>query len=177
MEVFIEPLQRPQEIVIFGGGHVGKALSRQMKLLDYHVTVVDERPEFASADRFPEADRLFCESGRTALKKIAFHEQLVVLIVTHDHVLDQEILAACATLEWSYLGMIGSRRKAHKALDRLRNEGVSGEIMARIQTPMGLDLGAQTPGEIAVSIAAQIIAHKHGATGMKAMQNEMIAHE
>jgi len=170
MEVFIEPLQRPLEIVIFGGGHVGKALGRQMKLLDYHLTIVDERPEFANADRFPEADRIFCESSRLALKKFSFHEQLVVLIATHDHQLDQEILLECAPLEWSYLGMIGSRRKAQKALDRLRSEGISEEIIARIQTPMGLDLGAQTPEEIAVSIAAQIIAQRHGIETEKAMK-------
>jgi xanthine dehydrogenase accessory factor len=171
MEVFIEPLQRPLEIVIFGGGHVGKALGRQMKLLDYQLTVVDERPEFGNADRFPEADRIFCESSKQAIKKISFHEQLVVLIATHDHQLDQEILVECAPLEWSYLGMIGSRRKATKALDRLRSEGISEEIIARIQTPMGLDLGAQTPEEISVSIAAQIIAQRHGATtNMKVMK-------
>ncbi len=171
MEVFIEPLQRPLEIIIFGGGHVGKALGRQMKLLDYHLTIVDERPEFANSDRFPEADRIFCESSKQAIKKISFNEQLVVLIATHDHQLDQEILFECAPLEWSYLGMIGSRRKAQKALDRLRTEGISEEIVARIQTPMGLAIGAQTPEEIAVSIAAQIIAHRHGATSsMKAMK-------
>lgn len=170
MEVFIEPLQRPLEAVIFGGGHVGKALCRQMKLLDYHVTIVDERPEYANAGRFPEADRIFCEASRLVLKKISFHEQLVVLISTHDHQLDQEMLAACAPLQWSYLGMIGSRRKAQKALDRLRGEGVSEAIIARIQTPMGIDIGAQTPEEIAVSIAAQILAQRHGAAGTESMK-------
>lgn len=170
MEVFIEPLQRPLEVVIFGGGHVGKALCRQMKLLDYHATIVDERPEFANADRFPEADRIFCESSLLALNEISFHEQLVVLIATHDHQLDQEILAACAPLAWSYLGMIGSRRKAQKALDRLRADGIAADIIARIQTPMGISIAAQTPEEIAVSIAAQIVAHRHGAAGTKAMK-------
>lgn len=173
MEVFIEPLQRPLEIVLFGGGHLGRALCRQMKLLDYHVTIVDERPEFANADRFPEADRILCESSRLALKKISFHDQLAILVTTHDHQLDQEILLACAPLEWNYLGMIGSQRKALKALDYLRSEGISEAIIARIQTPMGLQIGAQTPEEIAVSIAAQIIAHRHGATGTQAMKKEI----
>jgi len=169
MEVFIEPLQRRLEIVIFGGGHVGYALYRQMKLLNGRVTLVDERPEFANTDRFPKADRIFCESSRLALKKINFHEQLFMIITTHDHQLDQELLLACAPLPWAYLGMIGSQRKALKALTRLRSEGISEDLIARIQTPMGLNIGAQTPEEIAVSIAAQIIAQRHGASGSASM--------
>jgi len=172
MEVFIEPLQRPLQMVVFGAGHVGRALSRQMKLLDYQITMVDERPELANADRLPEADRILCESCHLALKKISFHDQLVVVIATHDHQLDQELLLACAPLEWAYLGMIGSRRKALKALDRLRQEGISETILTRVQTPMGLRIDAQTPEEIAVSIAAQIIAHHHGAAGPTDMKTE-----
>ncbi len=175
MEVFIEPLSRQLDIVIFGGGHVGRALCRQMKLLDDHVTIVDERPEFANVDRFPEADRIFCESSRQAINKINFHKRLIIVITTHDHQLDQELLAACAPREWAYLGMIGSQRKALKALNRLRSDGISEDVIARIQTPMGLSIGAQSPEEIAVSIAAQIIAQRHGVIGNDSMKKTVIS--
>lgn len=173
MEVFIEPLQQPLEIVLFGAGHVGRALCRQMKLLDYHVTIIDERPEFANVDRFPDADRILCESSLAAVEKITCHDQLAIVICTHDHVHDQNVLLACARLEWHYLGMIGSQRKALKAVARLRSEGIPEEIIARIQTPMGLQIGAQTPEEIALSVAGQIVAHRHGAAGAQSMKKEI----
>lgn len=162
MEVFIEPILSKPEMIIFGAGHTGAALCRLGKFLDFHVTVVDERPEFANREQLPQADTILAKFHKMAFKELAFGKNCYIAILTHDHQFDQEILSFCARQEWAYLGMIGSERKAAKAFERLRADGVTAEVIRKIHSPMGIQIGAQTPEEIAVAIFSEIIATKSG---------------
>jgi len=161
-EAFIEPLVPAQKLFIFGAGHIGSALTKIGKLLGFHVTVVDDRPEFANAERLPDAGHIIGKRYDEAFADLHFDEKTYIVVVTHDHQYDKEVLEYCATQPFAYLGMIGSKRKAKRGLDYLRSRGARPEQIAKIHTPMGLDIGAQTPEEIAVSIAAEIIAVKYG---------------
>jgi len=162
MEVFIEPLELPYRLLIFGAGHIGTALCRLGKYLGFHVTVVDERPEWADPERLPDADEVIAKPYREAVGEQKYGERVFIAVLTHDHVLDEEVLVACAQQPWAYLGMIGSRKKGRHALDKCRAAGVSEETIARIHTPIGFDIGAESPEEIAVSIVAQMLAVKYG---------------
>jgi xanthine dehydrogenase accessory factor len=162
MEVFIEPLELPYRLLIFGAGHIGTALCRLGKYLGFYVTVVDERPEWADPERLPEADEVIAKPYREAVAEQQFGERTFIAVITHDHLLDEQVLVACAQQSWAYLGMIGSRKKGKHALDKCRAAGVPEETLARIHTPIGLDLGAESPEEIAVSIVAEMLAVKYG---------------
>ncbi len=162
MEVFIEPIVAKSNLIVFGAGHTGAAICRLGKFLDFHVTVVDERPEFANQERLPEADKILAKFHKNAFKELTFDKNCYIIIVTHDHQYDQEILNYCARQEWAYLGVIGSVRKAAKAFERLRAQGIEEDIIQKIHSPMGLQIGAQTPEEIAVSLFAEIISIKNG---------------
>ncbi|MFQ5823931.1 MAG: xanthine dehydrogenase accessory protein XdhC [bacterium] len=162
MEVFIEPIITKSNLIIFGAGHTGAALCRIGKFLDFQVTVVDERPKFANQKHLPDADKILAEFHKKAFEILTFSKNSYIIIVTHDNQYDEEILSDCAKQEWAYLGMIGSKRKAAKAFERLRAEGLKEEIIQKIHSPMGIQIGAQTPEEIAVAILAEIISIKYG---------------
>ncbi|MFQ6116602.1 MAG: XdhC family protein, partial [bacterium] len=148
--------------IIFGAGHTGAALCRLGKFLDFRVTVIDERPEFANQQQLPEADKIVAKSHEKAFEELNLGKDSYIIVVTHKSVYDEEIISHCVKQEWAYLGMIGSKRKAAKAFERLRAEGVTENIIRRIHSPIGLQIGAQTPEEIAVAIIAEIIAIKYG---------------
>lgn len=157
MTVFLEPLTPPAHLIIFGAGHIGAALAQVGKLLDFHVTVVDNRAEFANADRLPFVDQIMVGSYGDILHEISFHRQSFIVLVTHKHAHDQEILEYCVQQPFKYLGMIGSKTKVAKAFQQLRQKGVAEEKVARVHSPIGLDIGADTPAEIAIAIAAELI--------------------
>ncbi len=156
MEVYIEPLRPRDRLVVYGGGHVGRALAAQAVALDFDVTVVDDRDEYAEPDRFPGATAL-CTDPRKHAAALETDARTWILLVTHEHALDQDLLELLLPRPWQWLGLIGSRTKITRFFIRLRAAGVDESLFARVSAPVGLDIGAETPEEIAVSIAAELI--------------------
>lgn len=166
--VLIEVSRPMLEVVICGGGHVGRAVAGAARFLGYKVTIIDDRVDFASRERFsdPEVNVLagdFTESLRSLRITPASH----VVIVTRGHRHDEICLREVIGLPATYIGMIGSRRRTTTIRERLRNEGISAELLRRVHAPIGLDIGAQTPEEIAIAILAEIVLVRRGGTGLK----------
>lgn len=157
MSVFIEPLVPAPQLLVFGAGHIGTCLAQMGKLLDFSVTVVDNRPEFASRDRLPWADTIVADEYAAAIDAVEFTDRSYVVILTHKHAHDAEVLELCLKKKWQYLGMIGSRVKVAKVLDQMREKGASDEVLQKVHSPIGIRIGASTPAEIAISILAEII--------------------
>ncbi len=157
MALYLEPLQPPRRVIVFGAGHVGTAVARQLGLLDCRLTVVDERRDWASPDRFGEEVTLVNQPFAAYLTDSPPGPKDHVIIVTRGHEQDQLVLEHCVERQPAYLGMIGSRKKAARALEQLRQRGVAEEAVAAIRSPMGIDIGAVSPEEIAVSLAAELI--------------------
>jgi xanthine dehydrogenase accessory factor len=162
MEVFIEPVEASPEVFIFGAGHVGYQLARLAHETGFRVTVVDDREKFASADRFPEGIRAIVEDIPVWLETNQLPPTAYAVIVTRGHKHDFDALRLLAPAGLRYVGLIGSRAKVKRIYDALRAEGMTADALERIHAPIGLDIGAITPQEIAVSILAELIAVKHG---------------
>ena len=154
-------LEAPASLVIAGAGHVGHALARIAGPLGFSVTVVDDRRDVASIERFPGATLVVGDIARE-LRRLPMDEATHVVIVTRGHKHDADALAAVAESKAGYVGLIGSKRKVVTILKRLAGEGVSEAALRRVHSPIGLDIGAITPDEIAVSIAAELIAVRRG---------------
>ncbi|KLU60359.1 putative xanthine dehydrogenase subunit A [Peptococcaceae bacterium CEB3] len=171
LEVFLDPLIPAQRLLILGGGHIAVPLAQVGQMIGFEVTVVDDRPSFASMTRFPAAARVICDEFGKAIKDYALDGGTFVVIVTRGHRHDKDCLAEVLRNEAppAYTGMIGSRRKVKAVLAELREEGISPALLDSVQAPIGLDIGGQTPEEIAVSIMAEIIMVKYYgySTGLK----------
>ena len=163
--VMVEVHQRPARLLIVGGGHVGKALAVIGNLCGYTIEVVDDRPEFANAERFPEADRISCGRFDEVLQDYPIDPNTAVVCVTRGHKHDETSLRLVAPSAASYVGMIGSKRRVRAVLQHLIEDGLDPASAKRVHTPIGLDIGAETPEEIAVSIMAEIIQARRGGTG------------
>jgi xanthine dehydrogenase accessory factor len=148
-------------LLIVGGGHVGQAVARLATDLDFDVTVVDDRPEYVTPERFPTAEQRMHGDFKETLRGIEVTPSTYCLIVTRGHNHDEEALFHLIDRGARYVGMIGSRRKIKLIFDDLLNEGVSPELLEQVYAPVGLDIGSQTVAEIAVSIAAQLVAHRN----------------
>ena len=159
MEVYMERIDPARRAVIAGAGHVGHALARILTLLEFHVVIVDPRPEWASAERFPGAT-LVHEPFPEGIATLELTPADAVVLVTPGHQHDRESLRRTLDTPAGYVGMIGSRTKVATVFKALREEGVSDEQIARVHAPIGLAIGAETPAEIAVAIAAEIISLK-----------------
>ena len=162
MSIFLEPLISAPDLIIFGAGHIGSALSKVGSLLGFTTTVVDSREEFANRERLPWADRVIAEDYQKALPELSFRDSSYLVILTHRHANDFEILEYCIKKPFNYLGMIGSRKKVATAFQQLRETGITEEFIKRVHAPIGISIGAETPAEIAVAIAAQLIAVRSG---------------
>jgi xanthine dehydrogenase accessory factor len=161
VSVYLEPLLPAGRLVIFGGGHIGLALHKLTPLLGLQAVIVDERSEYAAGQRFPGA-RTICDLPAVAARQLAVGERDSVVVVTHQHRHDLEAVRAVIEARPAYLGMIGSRTKVKKTRDALLADGVPPELLEDLRAPVGLDLGGRTPGEIAVAVAAEIIALRSG---------------
>ncbi len=161
VEVFIEPLLPTPALYIFGGGHVSIPLAKMGKLLDFRVTVVDERPEFANPERFPEADEVIAKSFEKAFEELKIGRSSYLVIVTRDYRSDERALELALRTTARYIGMIGSQAKKETIFSNLQAKGVPKKALDRVHTPIGLEIGAETPAEIAVSILAEIIKVRH----------------
>ncbi len=156
MSVFLEPLNPKPQLFIFGAGHIGAVLSQIAKLMDFSVTVIDNRPEFANLEKLPWADQVFAEGYLDSIGQLTFTSSTYAVILTHKHAHDFEVLEKCIEQPHAYLGMIGSKKKVNTCLQGLRDKGVSEEVIESIYSPIGIHIAANTPAEIAVSIAAEL---------------------
>ena len=159
--MFVEISETSPHLIILGGGHVSLSMAKVGKLLDFHVTVVDDREDFASPARFPEADEVIFSSFDRLFEKVPEYENSYYVIVTRGHIGDKACLMNILDSTFKYVGMIGSKSKIRLTMDSLREEGIPEEKLSEIYAPIGLDLGGQLPSEIAVSIAAEIIKVKN----------------
>jgi len=164
LSVFIESFARPPRMIIFGAVDFTAALSRVAKVLGYQVTVSDPRPIFATAKRFPLADEIAIDWPNRYLEKIGsdLGPRDAVCVLTHDAKLDVPAITAALNTRVGYIGVMGNRRTHDNRNDRLREAGVGEEGLERLRAPIGLDIGARTPEETAVSICAEIIALRTG---------------
>lgn len=156
-KVYIEPIIPTPILYIFGGGHISFSLVRIGKMLGFRLVVIDDRTEYANSERFPEADKIIADDYPKAFNQISADGFSFLVIVTRAHVHDQTVLEWAITTDAKYIGMIGSRRKIKTIYDNLIAKGIKEDILKRVHAPIGLDIKAETPEEIAVSIVAEII--------------------
>ncbi|MEP7308192.1 MAG: XdhC/CoxI family protein [Acidobacteriota bacterium] len=162
MDVYIEPIEPSPELYVIGAGHVGTELATLAHAVGFEVHVVDDREKFASRERFPAVAAVVAEDIPTWIARTELPPHAYVVIVTRGHTNDLEALRALAPRDLRYLGLIGSRAKVARIYEALQQDGVPAECLKRVHAPIGLDIGAVTPQEIAVSILAELIAVKHG---------------
>lgn len=165
MEVFVDPVGQEPQLVVIGGGHVGKAVAHLGKWLGFRVVVCDDRPEFARPEAVPDADaHIACPLGEIP-SRVDIHPQSYIVLTTRGVQVDVEGLPALLETPAAYIGVIGSRRRWETTAEALLDRGVSPEAVERVVSPVGLELNAETPEEIAVSIMAEIIMRRRGGTG------------
>jgi xanthine dehydrogenase accessory factor len=156
---FLEAVFPPAHLVIAGAGHIGRALAHLADMIDFRITVIDDRKEYANADNIPEADNFIIGNIGKAVEEIVKDDTTYIVIVTRGHANDAEALQACINAEPAYIGMIGSKKKISSMRSEfLKNGWATPAQWNRIFSPIGLEIGSKTVGEIAVSIAAQLIA-------------------
>ncbi|MFI7491938.1 XdhC family protein [Micromonospora echinaurantiaca] len=165
VRVFVQSYLPPPRMIVFGAIDHAAAVARIGRFLGYHVTVCDARPVFATRKRFPDADDLVVQWPHTYLESTPVDERTVLCVLTHDPKFDVPLLKVALRTPARYVGAMGSRRTHADRLRRLREEGVAEAALARLHSPVGLDLGARTPEETAVAIAAEIIAEAWGGSG------------
>jgi xanthine dehydrogenase accessory factor len=162
MEVYIDPITPSPALYVIGAGHVGFHLARAASDAGFRVHVVDDREKFANRERFPMADTVSVDDIGEWLHRTALPPTAYVVIVTRGHTHDFDALRALGARDLKYLGLIGSRAKVARLYDALAAEGMPRECLDRVHAPIGLDIGAVTPAEIAIAILAELIAVRHG---------------
>ncbi len=165
LSVFVNSFAPPPRMVVFGAIDFAAAVANVGKYLGYHVTVCDARPVFATPARFPGADEVVVEWPHRFLQRTAVDERTVICVLTHDPKFDVPVLEVALRTPAAYVGAMGSRRTHEDRLERLRAAGLSDAELARLRSPIGLDLGARTPEETAVSVAAELIQLRWGGSG------------
>ncbi|MET8561116.1 XdhC/CoxI family protein [Streptomyces flaveolus] len=166
LTLLVESNVPPPRMIVFGAVDFASALARAGKFLGYHVTVCDARPVFATPDRFPDADEVVVDWPHRYLRSTATDARTVLCVLTHDAKFDVPLLKAALRMPVAFVGAMGSRRTHEDRNRRLRAEGVSERELSRLRSPIGLDLGARTPEETALSITAEIVAARRGGTGV-----------
>ena len=167
VEVYLE-IQRPiPELWIVGAGHIGQSLAAAASLLGFQLSVLDDRADFVTKERFPTADRLVTVDFSDPFADMTFRKWTHVVLVTRGHRFDYECLRRILMVDPfpSYVGMIGSQRRVRATFGQLLEEGIPRERIAAVHAPIGLDLGAETPAEIAISVAAEVVLAARGGTG------------
>jgi len=157
--LFFEPIDQDPELLLFGGGHIATFVSPLAKMIGFRVNVFDDRSDFANREKFPEADEIYAMPYREAFDKIVIRESSYIVIITRGHSGDQEVLDRVLKSQVSpaYIGMIGSVHKRDALYKAMIENGTCEHVLSQVHSPIGLDIGAQTPAEIAVSIIAEII--------------------
>jgi xanthine dehydrogenase accessory factor len=162
MKIFFERVRGAERLIVFGGGHIGRALAETAARVGFEVTVVDQREEWARAERFPLATQVVNEEPEVVLPELLIDEASYCVVVTHDHPLDQALVKALLGSQAGFVGLVASRTKRNKFVMRLRAQGLEEDRLARLRSPLGLDVGAVTPEEIALSITAELVAVRRG---------------
>lgn len=162
MEIYIDPIAPAPALYIIGAGHVGWHLARAAADAGFRIHVVDDREKFANADRFPAAETIEVDDIGAWLHRADLPTTAYAVVVTRGHTHDFEALRALAARDLRYIGLIGSRAKVARIFEALEAEGMPLECLGRVHAPIGLDIGAITPAEIAISILAELIAIRHG---------------
>ena len=160
MKVMLQDYPAPPQLWIFGAGHVGSALAQIASLADFKVRVIDDRLEWADPQRFPQEVDVYCEDPELYLRASLPSEHIYVVVTTHDHGLDQRLIERLTQSPLLYLGLIGSKGKWGRFFKRLKHRTELTHL-ERVRCPVGLDIGAQSPGEIAVSIVAELVSTRH----------------
>ncbi|MFN8471566.1 MAG: XdhC family protein [Anaerolineae bacterium] len=173
VSVYVEIQARAPRLIIVGAGHIAAPLARLAKQLDFHVTVLDDRPAFANRARFPDADRIVVDYFQPALRALDLDRQTYIVLVTRGHQHDVESLIAVLDRPTAYIGMIGSARRVRAVFELLEREmGIDPQRLDKVYSPIGLDIGAETPAEIAVAIMAEIVKVRRGGTGVSLTDRE-----
>jgi len=174
LDIFIEIISPGAKIVLIGAGHISYALAKLAEICGFAIEVIDDRPEFANSQRFPRSVIHNTTIKNTDFKSIVTPETYIV-IVSRSHEIDYEALLATINIPNAYLGMIGSTRKVKTLFDKLSGEGITKEQITKVHAPIGLDINAETPEEIAVSIMAEIIAVKRSNVSPLSMKDKHYA--
>jgi len=165
MEVYVEPILPQPTVLVLGGGHVGKAVADLAHWMGYRLLVADDRPEFATPEQIPEADEHYQIPLEQVTQKVKVHSQTYVVLTTRNVEVDAKTLPPLLGTPAAYIGVIGSRRRWQTTCKKLLEQGITEEQIERIVSPIGLELNAETPEEIAVSILAEITMLRYGGSG------------
>ena len=163
LEVFFEVMPAPPRLIVVGAGHIAVPLVKMAKVLDFHVTVIDDRLLYANRERFPDADEVLTGDMAQMLKEMNLTPSCYIVLITRGHAYDEPCLRNIIHSKAKYIGMIGSRRRIKACFQRFRDEEkVTEEAIERIYAPIGLDIATETPAEIAVSILGEVIKIRRG---------------
>jgi xanthine dehydrogenase accessory factor len=163
LEVFFEVMPAPPKLIVVGAGHIAVPLVKLAKILDFHVTVIDDRLLFANRERFPDADEVVVGDMAQTLKEMTITPSCYIVLITRGHAYDEPCLRVIVHTEAKYIGMIGSRRRIKACFERFRNEDrMAAEVLERVYAPIGLDIATETPAEIALSILGEVIKVRRG---------------
>jgi xanthine dehydrogenase accessory factor len=172
----VEPVLPVPHAFIFGAGHISKSLSKVATLAGFATVIVDNREAFANRERFPEASEVHAEEYEDVFPKLVINESSYVIIVTRGHRDDMRVLKLAMATQARYISMIGSKRKVINVIRELEREGIPRAAFERIHAPMGLDIGAISPEEIAISVAAEMIAvRRNAASNWRALSMSVYA--
>src|SRR5215831_6023655 len=178
LDVFVEPVLPIPRAYIFGAGHISKSLSKVATLAGFHTVIVDNREAFANAERFPEAGEVYAEEYEDVFAQLAINETSYIIIVTRGHRDDMRVLKLALATPARYIAMIGSKRKVLSVIRELEKEGLPREAFERISAPMGLNIGAISPEEIAISVVAEMIAvRRNPASNWRSLSMSVFADE
>jgi xanthine dehydrogenase accessory factor len=165
LEVFVECITPQPVALVFGGGHISKSLSKVLDLAGFKVSIIDNREAYANHERFPEATGVYAEEYEDVFPKLEVNDSTYLVIVTRGHRDDMRVLRWAVGTRARYIAMIGSKRKTISVIKELEKEGISRSAFERVFAPMGLEIGAVSPEEIAVSVTAEMIAVRRDPEG------------
>jgi len=160
--VFLERVQMPARLVVLGAGHIARPLVELASAVGFETVVVDAREAWADAARFPRARAIHCDDPEAVIAELSLDADTAVVVVTHHHPLDQALVRALVGSRAGFCGLVGSEAKRNKFLMRLEAQGIAPEALARLRSPLGVQIGAKTPEEIALSIVAELVAWRRG---------------
>jgi xanthine dehydrogenase accessory factor len=155
--LFIDPITGAQRLIIAGAGHIAQPLCELGAMLGFHTTVIDDRASFANHERFPHADLIIVRPFAAAIESLRLDRHCYLISVTRGHAFDEEVVRAALKQPGCFIGMIGSKRRSRAMLARLAEDGIDPALLDEVHAPLGLDIGAETPEEIAIAIISEII--------------------
>jgi xanthine dehydrogenase accessory factor len=178
LNIFVEPVIPQPRAFIFGGGHVSKGISKIATLAGFSTSIIDNREAFANAERFPEAEATYAEEYEDVFPKLPVNSSSYIIIVTRGHRDDMRVLRWAVNTPAKYIAMIGSKRKTISVVHELEKEGVPREAFEKVFAPMGLEIGAELPEEIAISVVAEMIAVRRAPdTDWRQLSKSIFAHD